>query len=206
MRVRGIQWIVKRCLLLLLLLAACGGTLQGAKPVRAPAEEWTWVDVPGTLCMNRPETGFGINPSSTSEDVLIVLEGGGACFDPVTCRDVFHQDGVDRAGLLFSRGLRRAVQLRSHASRVRLGSAGELARRLKATAVSRQKVPASTWPRTPLFACSRRQAMTTLSCWDRRPRCARATRPSPTGCAGSWAKARFNTRARERDRRTEDRA
>lgn len=56
-----------------------------AEPVRAPADQWTWVDVPGSACANGRPTGFGINPRAGSRDVLIFLQGGGACWDGITC-------------------------------------------------------------------------------------------------------------------------
>ena len=56
-----------------------------AEPVRAPADQWTWVDVPGSACANGRPTGFGINPRAGSRDVLVFLQGGGACWDGVTC-------------------------------------------------------------------------------------------------------------------------
>jgi hypothetical protein len=41
-----------------------------------------------TFCGNGAATGLGINPSSTGSRVLIYLEGGGACWDPVTCYEL----------------------------------------------------------------------------------------------------------------------
>ena len=53
------------------------------------AGEWRWVDFPGAHCMNGSSTGIGINLSPTGDSrVVIYLEGGGACFDPVTCSGV----------------------------------------------------------------------------------------------------------------------
>ena len=49
-----------------------------------PAGEWTWYDVPGTQCGNGSQTGLGVN-IGTGSDVLIYLEGGGACWDELTC-------------------------------------------------------------------------------------------------------------------------
>lgn len=56
-----------------------------AEPVRAPADQWTWVDVPGSACANGRPTGFGVNPHAGSRDVLVFLQGGGACWDGITC-------------------------------------------------------------------------------------------------------------------------
>jgi hypothetical protein len=46
---------------------------------------WTWVDVPGTQCANGSQTGVGVNYTNRSSDVLVFLEGGGACWDAGTC-------------------------------------------------------------------------------------------------------------------------
>jgi len=57
-----------------------------AQPLTAPANEtWTWVDVPGNVCANGSPTGVGVNFTSQSTDVLVFLEGGGACWDGATC-------------------------------------------------------------------------------------------------------------------------
>jgi hypothetical protein len=49
--------------------------------------------------MNDTPTGIGINPSTTSSNVVIYMEGGGACFDFVSCFGVAHADGFDAASL-----------------------------------------------------------------------------------------------------------
>lgn len=59
---------------------------SSAAPLVAPANEtWTWVDVPGTACANGAPTGVGVNFTGKSNDVLVFLEGGGACWDGATC-------------------------------------------------------------------------------------------------------------------------
>jgi hypothetical protein len=67
------------------------------QPIVAADRKWTWVPVEGTRCMDGSETGIGVNLSDTSKDVVIVLEGGGACFDELTCTaGTIHQDGFDK--------------------------------------------------------------------------------------------------------------
>ena len=62
-----------------------GQYIPGA-PLTAPANTWTWVDFPEALCANGTSTGLGVNLSSTAGSrVLIYLEGGGACWDALTC-------------------------------------------------------------------------------------------------------------------------
>ena len=68
--------------------AATTGTAPSAPPgtpITAPNDAWTWVDVPGSTCADGSETGFGVNLTSKSDDVLIFLEGGGACWDGESC-------------------------------------------------------------------------------------------------------------------------
>jgi hypothetical protein len=89
---------------LLLGLAACGGNglprvpgdagpldtgagdagASDAAPISAPANQWTWVDVPGSACDDGSPTGFAVN-RGTGTDLLIYFEGGGACWDYATC-------------------------------------------------------------------------------------------------------------------------
>ncbi|HEX7665785.1 MAG TPA: pectin acetylesterase-family hydrolase, partial [Polyangiaceae bacterium] len=60
--------------------------LPPGAPITGIANEtWTWVDVAGTKCANGTPTGIGVNFTSKSDDVLIFLEGGGACWDGSTC-------------------------------------------------------------------------------------------------------------------------
>jgi hypothetical protein len=69
----------------LLALAACGG--GGSHAVTLTEGEWTWVDVPGTLCSDGTRTGLAVNPGPAGPDseLLIFLNGGGACWDALTC-------------------------------------------------------------------------------------------------------------------------
>jgi hypothetical protein len=48
--------------------------------------KWSWVDFPNALCRDGTATGIGVSPSATSSDKLMIfLEGGGACFNSSTC-------------------------------------------------------------------------------------------------------------------------
>jgi len=47
--------------------------------------QWTWVDVPGAVCRNGSATGFAVNLGSATDKLMIFLEGGGACFNELTC-------------------------------------------------------------------------------------------------------------------------
>lgn len=60
------------------------GAFDGA-PVTAPAGKWQWVPVPETKCRNGSATGFGVRINPNSDQLVIYLQGGGACFNGTTC-------------------------------------------------------------------------------------------------------------------------
>ena len=71
-----------------------GGTggAGASGPINAPADEWTFIDFPEAVCMNGTPTGIAINPHASSEDVLIFLEGGNACFNLISCLSTANLD------------------------------------------------------------------------------------------------------------------
>lgn len=56
-------------------------------PIEAAPEAWTWVDVEGTSCDDGSPTGIAVNPGTTN-DLLFLFNGGGACWDYTTCIDL----------------------------------------------------------------------------------------------------------------------
>ena len=71
-------------------LTACdsGTTISDDDPLaeaRANPGEWTWIDVEGATCRDGSATGFGVRLQDDAENLAIYLEGGGACFDRITC-------------------------------------------------------------------------------------------------------------------------
>ena len=58
-------------------------------PLPSPEGEWTYSEVDGAKCGNGSPIGVLINRSSTSKRLVIYLEGGGACWDPLTCGNGF---------------------------------------------------------------------------------------------------------------------
>ena len=50
-------------------------------PLDPPPLQWEYIEVPGTLCMNGQTAGFGISMNPDSKNLMIYLEGGGACFN-----------------------------------------------------------------------------------------------------------------------------
>ena len=109
----------------LVLLAACGGddnVDHGSPPtLRTTPKQWEYVPVDGTKCMNGTPTGIGVN-LGTSGDLLIYMEGGGACFNADTCGSVAHKSGwgPDQFAVnigpynvgIFDRGIARTLRSR----------------------------------------------------------------------------------------------
>src|SRR5277367_3655623 len=65
------------------------GASEAAAPDKAPitgltANTWTWVPVDGALCRDGSSTGFGVS-LGTSNNLMIFLEGGNACFNYQSC-------------------------------------------------------------------------------------------------------------------------
>lgn len=93
---------------ILLLAAACGDNDKGdiaggpdaaadqadaGPPFDVTEREWTWFPVDGNTCMDGSATGIGLNLDYSSDKLVIFLEGGGACFNAISCGGVAHQDG-----------------------------------------------------------------------------------------------------------------
>lgn len=59
---------------------------EPGSPVPVTAhDEWRYIPVEGAVCANGKQSGFFINFSHTSSDVLIFLLGGGICYDELSC-------------------------------------------------------------------------------------------------------------------------
>lgn len=99
-----------RWLSLLLILGACGdsggnpavdASLTDGTSIDAPPETWSWVEVPGMKCGNGSQTGIAINPSTRSSKLVIMFEGGGACWEAAACYGILipvtssHLDGFN---------------------------------------------------------------------------------------------------------------
>jgi hypothetical protein len=55
------------------------------EPMTAQDRTWTWVNFPESKCRDGSSTGIGVNLVSGSRKVMIYLEGGGACYNQLTC-------------------------------------------------------------------------------------------------------------------------
>jgi hypothetical protein len=53
--------------------------------ISAADRAWSFVDVPESRCANGEPTGFGINPASGSDELIVYFQGGGACWNLATC-------------------------------------------------------------------------------------------------------------------------
>ncbi|APR86178.1 Hypothetical protein A7982_11527 [Minicystis rosea] len=62
-----------------------GGQTPGDGPIVAPDETWTWIPFDNAFCGDGSTTGIGVNLTKKSSRVLIYLEGGGACWNELTC-------------------------------------------------------------------------------------------------------------------------
>ena len=68
-----------------------------------PPMEWTYFEVPGTRCMNGSPAGFGISHNPNSSNVMIYLEGGGACFNDTCDFTAFNIPFIPPSDGIFSR-------------------------------------------------------------------------------------------------------
>lgn len=62
-------------------------------PLPALSEQWTWIPIEGTRCASGATAGIGINLSAQKEDLLLFLQGGGACWNQGTCAPSFSAFG-----------------------------------------------------------------------------------------------------------------
>lgn len=60
-------------------------TTQEAFEDAAEKETWHYIPVPGMVCRDNSNTGIGVRLKESSNKVIIYLEGGGGCFNAVTC-------------------------------------------------------------------------------------------------------------------------
>lgn len=72
-------------------------------PIEAPPLTWKYFEVPGTMCMNGGPAGFGVSLSPGSKNVMIYLEGGGACFNDLCDFSAFNIPFVPPPDGIFNR-------------------------------------------------------------------------------------------------------
>jgi len=65
-----------------------GGADAGVPPLdlsNVSEKTWSWFEIPGTTCRDGSPAGIGLNLNPASKKMVIYLEGGGACFNGITC-------------------------------------------------------------------------------------------------------------------------
>lgn len=92
------------------LVMACGGTsptdaggydplppadADPTPPLVAPVDQWTWVEVPGMVCGDGSPTGVGLKLAARTDEVVVLLNGGGACWDAQTCFELRTAASID---------------------------------------------------------------------------------------------------------------
>ncbi len=65
--------------------AFCIPDESGAVPTRPTTGTWEKVELPGTVCGNGSQYKFWVNFSGTSNNLLVMFEPGGACWDYESC-------------------------------------------------------------------------------------------------------------------------
>jgi hypothetical protein len=62
---------------------------------------WQWVPVDGVICRDGSASGIAVRANPASSELLIFLEGGGACYDAESCADnPSHFDETDLAAII----------------------------------------------------------------------------------------------------------
>jgi hypothetical protein len=56
------------------------------EPFSAPDGVWTWIDFPDSFCRDGSTSGLLVSLASSSDELMIFLDGGGACFDLLSCK------------------------------------------------------------------------------------------------------------------------
>lgn len=67
-------------------------------------DTWSWVPFPNAHCRDGSTTGIGVNVHPGADKLMIFLQGGGACFDLLTCVDNAGSFGTTDFAALFPAG------------------------------------------------------------------------------------------------------
>jgi hypothetical protein len=55
------------------------------QPLTAPERTWTYIEFPDTKCRDGSPAGINVSLNPKSTELMLYLEGGGACFDSFSC-------------------------------------------------------------------------------------------------------------------------
>jgi hypothetical protein len=77
-------------LILVLILVGCGSDSSGSAPPDEPFVpeaygEWLKFEPEGAVCANGSQYKYFVNFSETSSNLVVFLEGGGACSNYASC-------------------------------------------------------------------------------------------------------------------------
>ncbi|MEZ4453315.1 MAG: pectin acetylesterase-family hydrolase [Nannocystaceae bacterium] len=81
----------------------CKSDCTAVELLDPPANEWVYLEIEHTACLDGSTAGFGINYNPGSKNVMIYLEGGGACFNDACDFTAFNIPFVPPSDGIFSR-------------------------------------------------------------------------------------------------------
>ena len=81
--------MIRRTWVVAALVAGCGDPIDDTEQVINPPREsydtWLKVEPPGVVCGNNSQYKFFVNYSNTTDNLVVVFEPGGACWDYDSC-------------------------------------------------------------------------------------------------------------------------
>jgi len=96
--------MIRRTWVVAVLVAGCGDPIDDTEQVINPPREaydtWLKVEPPGVVCGNNSQYKFFVNYSNTTDNLVVVFEPGGACWDYDSCagrngiRGAANPDGI----------------------------------------------------------------------------------------------------------------
>jgi len=60
-------------------------TTDPSGAIASAPRTWSWLDMPESRCANGDPTGIGVNLEPGTDEVMVYLVGGGACWNFATC-------------------------------------------------------------------------------------------------------------------------
>lgn len=74
------------------ILSACGPIPRGSQhdepsPFDAPERTWTYVPIEDSMCANGKPMGIAVNVEPGAKELVLYLQGGGACWESFACVD-----------------------------------------------------------------------------------------------------------------------
>ena len=66
--------------------------------ISAPDMKWTFIPIEGAKCRDGSDTGIGVSFNPSSKNLMIFMQGGGACFNSQSCLGTAKKDTIKRTG------------------------------------------------------------------------------------------------------------